>query len=183
MIILFLQNVKVEGMAHKDILMPFFNKWCINDKWFLKEIHTLTSISNVHTLEKVMKKIVNLDHYFTGFLLIILVVFAGERRAGSFWSVIICYQIISINYYWIMWVKIVTWGKWSAFLFKSSTVCGVSKSILLNTILRNCGACGLILLSKSWKNIWMNLVQKWTSDYTEFLNLDKIHFCRKRLFY
>ena len=32
-----------------------------------------------------MKKIVNLNHYFTGFLLIILVVFAGERRAGSFW--------------------------------------------------------------------------------------------------
>ena len=32
-----------------------------------------------------MKKIVNLDHYSTGFLLIILVVFAGERRAGSFW--------------------------------------------------------------------------------------------------
>jgi hypothetical protein len=23
----------------------------------------------------------------------------------------------------------------------------------------------------------MNLVQKWTSDYTEFLNLDKIHDC------
>ena len=24
---------------------------------------------------------------------------------------------------------------------------------------------------------WMNLVQKWISDYTEFLNLDKIHDC------
>ena len=32
-----------------------------------------------------MKKVDNLDHYFTSFLLIILVVFAGETRAGPFW--------------------------------------------------------------------------------------------------
>ena len=52
----------------------------------IKTQRNLTFISNMYyTLEKVMKKVDNLDHYFTSFLLIILVVFAGETRAGPFW--------------------------------------------------------------------------------------------------